>query len=58
MLWEEIHCTSNFKSGYRIKENVQVSRGLKVHGMVFNSMGDVNIIVEGGSKEFCHVESL
>jgi len=33
-----------------LKKNVQVSRGLKVHGMVFNSLGNVNIIVEGGSK--------
>lgn len=27
-------------------ENIQVSWGLKVHGKVFNSTGDVNIIVE------------
>lgn len=35
-----------FESVCHKKENIQVSWGLKVLGNVFNSTGDVNIIVE------------
>ncbi len=31
-----------FESVCHMKENIQVSWGLKVHGKVFNSTGDVN----------------
>ncbi len=42
MLWEEIHGTLEVLNLCHMKENIQVSWGLKVHGKVFNSTGDVN----------------